>query len=640
MSSIPYRPDIDGLRAVAVASVIAFHAFPDFAPGGFVGVDIFFVISGFLISSILLQDAQVGGISITSFYARRVLRIFPALVLVLATCLGFGWHTLLGDEYKQLGRHIFSGSLFAANLQLWSEVSYFDNNASTKPLLHLWSLGIEEQFYIVWPLLLALLLRMGQATRIMLVTVLMGSLIYSGYEVFHNSTAAFYSPFSRAWELLAGSLLAYANVHQYTLRWPQHRALWVGLGLLCLCGSVFALKSNLPFPGFTALPAVIGTGLLIATGPHSTVISQGLSQRLIVGLGRISYPLYLWHWPLLSFATIFASGQPSWETRLALVLLSLLLAMATYHGLEMPLRQLPRKKVVGILLAGMILLALLGNNIYLREGLSEIRYRSILELEADAKRDFVDWGKSGLISEEQCEVPFQFPGRTYCVKKHSDIVPSAAVIGDSHAFHAYWGLAEALDKHGENLIAVGRGACVPLLDYFTGDDADKCQPHINTMWKYISDTPSIKKVYVVFRGRYLPNSADDRSADAFAVALERTLSRMQSAGKQVFYFFPVVETGYDPRLCLGNLPFGRRPPQQCEISRNEDAKHWSLLRRITLTVFARHPEARLIDPNDLFCHGDRCPVVNEGRSMFKDENHLSYSGSLFQARALGNKIFD
>jgi peptidoglycan/LPS O-acetylase OafA/YrhL len=209
-----YRPDIDGLRAIAVLSVVIFHAFPKSIKGGFIGVDIFFVISGFLISTIIMGSLERNSFSFIEFYSRRIKRIFPALLLVLIASFVFGWFALLADEYKQLGKHIAGGAGFVSNFVLWKESGYFDNDAETKPLLHLWSLGVEEQFYIVWPLLLwfAWKQRLNLLTVTMVVVAISFSLNVNTVQ--NDATAAFYSPQTRFWELLAGSILAYITLNQ------------------------------------------------------------------------------------------------------------------------------------------------------------------------------------------------------------------------------------------------------------------------------------------------------------------------------------------------------------------------------------------------------------------------------------------
>ncbi|MEI7824499.1 MAG: acyltransferase [Chlorobiaceae bacterium] len=209
-----YRPDIDGLRAVAVLAVVGFHAFPSWLMGGFVGVDVFFVISGYLISTIIFNNLDKGTFSFSEFYARRIMRIFPALILVLFACLAFGWFALLSDEFNQLGKHIAAGTGFVSNLVLWRESGYFDNSSGTKPLLHLWSLGIEEQFYIVWPLVLwfAWKRKFNLLTITVLVTIFSFLLNIKGIK--QDAVATFYSPQTRFWELLCGSLLAWFTIYK------------------------------------------------------------------------------------------------------------------------------------------------------------------------------------------------------------------------------------------------------------------------------------------------------------------------------------------------------------------------------------------------------------------------------------------
>lgn len=214
LSHPKYRPDIDGLRAIAVLAVVAFHAFPNWIKGGFIGVDIFFVISGYLISTIIFESLDKGTFSFSEFYARRITRIFPALLLVLVACLTFGWFVLLADEYKQLGKHTAGGAGFVSNFLLWNEAGYFDNSAETKPLLHLWSLGIEEQFYILWPLLLWFFWKRNFNLFIITIAVAIASFILNIEGVKHDMVATFYSPQSRFWELLSGSLLAWFALYK------------------------------------------------------------------------------------------------------------------------------------------------------------------------------------------------------------------------------------------------------------------------------------------------------------------------------------------------------------------------------------------------------------------------------------------
>lgn len=249
-SSVPenYRPDIDGLRAIAVSSVIAFHAFPGLLPGGFVGVDIFFVISGFLIGGLIARGARAGTFSFADFYARRARRIFPALALVLAATLAAGWWVLLPDEFASLGRHVIAGAGFVSNLLLWRESSYFDIDAARKPLLHLWSLGVEEQFYLLWPPLAILAFRLGVRLTALAIVTALASFIWSGFEAHRDLTADFFSPATRFWELMVGVLIAEATE---SLAPAPRRDNCLGvLGLALVAVSFWAVRADVRFPGF------------------------------------------------------------------------------------------------------------------------------------------------------------------------------------------------------------------------------------------------------------------------------------------------------------------------------------------------------------------------------------------------------
>jgi peptidoglycan/LPS O-acetylase OafA/YrhL len=319
-----YRPDIDGLRATAVALVVGFHAFPAVISGGFVGVDVFFVISGYLITGLILDRQATGRFSIKDFYVRRARRILPALGTVIIATLVIGWFVLLPVPYEKLGLHALAGSLFFPNLIFWSEAGYFDVAAKAKPLLHLWSLGIEEQFYMLWPALLIAVRRWRANTTLILCAFGALSLIYSSIEVFRDPAAAFYSPLSRLWELGLGGILAARYVK---LRHPEIASL-LGIALIVVAGLILTDAS--PFPGLLAVVPAGGAALAIVG--HSSV----LRWRPLVALGLISYPLYLWHWPLLSFAAI--SGFDTPPVRFAVVAASILLAWATTRYIESPIR--------------------------------------------------------------------------------------------------------------------------------------------------------------------------------------------------------------------------------------------------------------------------------------------------------------
>ena len=335
-----YRADIDGLRAISILLVVGYHAQPWLVPGGFVGVDIFFVISGFLITRIILTEAKAGTFSALKFYARRVRRIFPALIVVLAVTYLIGWFVLLPESFALLGESTAAGVAFVSNLFQFGQSGYFAPDATENPLLHLWSLGIEEQFYIFWPLLLVVMF--GSKHRRFWIGAVAGAsfgvslMVFFGYKEW-----SFYSPISRAWELLAGGILANRLVESPDKRpLSLHDNAVAAIGMLAIVGSAIALNRESLFPGAYALLPVLGAVLIISS-PNAAVNRILLSSRAMVWIGLISYPLYLWHWPLLSYLAIVRNGVPNVVEVWAAVIVAFGLAWLTFRFVEIPLRRKP-----------------------------------------------------------------------------------------------------------------------------------------------------------------------------------------------------------------------------------------------------------------------------------------------------------
>lgn len=633
---INYRPEIDGLRAFAVLAVVLFHAFPEVFPGGFIGVDVFFVISGYLITSIIRSEIQTQSWSLKEFYVRRVLRIFPALVLVLWACFFLGWFSLFADEYKLLGKHIAAGGGFVANFAYWFEAGYFDKASELKPLLHLWSLGIEEQFYIFWPLLLwVLLLRSYRNSYGPVLLILVSSLLLSIYAVQADRTMGFYSPLSRAWELLAGALLALCATQFSQVRWlhlPVVKMLALGL----LISLIFLLSSQSPFPGALAALPVVATMVLMVKNESDidSVMIRLLTNRWMVGIGLISYPLYLWHWPVLSFARIYEAQEPTVLFRVGLLIASLVLAVLTFVLVERPLRKLNRRWVVACLCAAMAVVIALGVNVYKRDGLERIRHKKLIQLQGNASLDFIDFEKTGAITDAQCNEPFRFPEKDVCLITQPQAVVTDVIVGDSHAVHAFWGVSSAVAQQGGNLQARGRGACVPLLGIGKSNPPYFCQPAMDKLLINIANDTNIKRVFISFRGRYLPNTADLALIETFRTGLEATLHLFEQKGKKIVFFLPMVELGFDPKLCLGNLPFGRNNPHSCDIQEPNDRDLARVWLRVIEEVTSAHPYVTVFDPASVFCVNKVCPVIQNGHSILKDDNHLSQYGS----RVLGEHL--
>ena len=469
-----YRSDIDGLRAIAVVAVVLHHAFPEHVRGGFVGVDIFFVLSGYLISSIILAGLQKDRFSFADFYARRVKRIFPALFLVLVTTLFMGWNTLIPNELKQLGKHALAGSAFVSNFAFWKEAGYFDVSAISKPLLHLWSLAIEEQFYIFWPFILYALHRWSRFTVRWILLLLIASLALNLWLVRHDITAAFYNPLARFWEMMMGSTLAAVHLKRITvadllpkgLKLPQ----WIGPQLLTTVGAALLalvfirLNPECRFPGWWAFAATLATCMLIAAGQDGWFNRYVLSSKPMVWVGLISYPLYLWHWPLLSFAHIRNGAQPSDHEQWKWVAMSVLLAWLTYRLVERPIRfgTWNKKRVVTALLCTSIAgTAAAGYAIKVKEGFPG-RFPTLLStlLSKGGRTAIIDGWRDG-----DCILDYDLPASNYkpfCVEKTRPLV---FLWGDSHAASLYPGF-KALQDSGKYKFGIGQRAgaiCPPVL---------------------------------------------------------------------------------------------------------------------------------------------------------------------------------
>ncbi len=460
-----YRPDIDGLRAIAILSVALFHAWPHAAPGGFVGVDIFFVISGFLITSIIQRDLAEGRFRFSTFYAARIRRIFPALLLVLLATLALGWVILLGGEYRALGRHVGAGAGFVSNWLLWSEAGYFDVAAEQKPLLHLWSLGVEEQFYLLWPLLLVCASRWRWDIRLVIAAVAAASFSANLIEVASDPSSAFYLPQCRFWELMLGAGLTALPVGD---RRSREALAIAGSALIAI--SLVVVKPEYAFPGYWAVAPALGATLLVAAGPMAFINRRLLASTPMVWLGLRSYPLYLWHWPLLFFANRYIGSDKAIALiryRSLALLVALALAWATHALVEKGVRRAyqgrPRLVVAG-LCAGIIAIALVGLTHWPRQS-SNSSLVALAKLDAFAVAQHADTWREKIcffVPGENPDEPAAFK-RNHCDGGPSPRRPFILLIGDSHAAALYPGIAAVFGDRftiGQLTVAF----CVPLIE--------------------------------------------------------------------------------------------------------------------------------------------------------------------------------
>ncbi|MBJ6611533.1 MAG: acyltransferase [Candidatus Thiothrix moscowensis] len=369
-----YRKEIDGLRALAVLPVILFHAGFGWVPGGFVGVDVFFVISGYLITSIILDELEAGRFTLAGFYERRARRILPALFFVLLVCLPMAWWLLLPAELMNFGKSLIAVAGFVSNILFWLQTDYFAATAEQIPLLHTWSLAVEEQYYLLFPLLLLLTWDLGKRWLLgLLVLIALLSFVWAEWLWRQSVEANFYLLPSRAWELMLGALAAFYlqknRVEQGTL---AQIASLLGLGLLLV--AIFGLHEGVPFPSLYALLPTLGAVLLIMFATPATWVGRWLGKRVLVGIGLISYSAYLWHQPLFVFARMQATEEPSAVFMAGLIVLTLLLAYASWRWVEQPFRErsrFTRQQIFAMAALGSVLLVVTGVWLVAAEGLPE-----------------------------------------------------------------------------------------------------------------------------------------------------------------------------------------------------------------------------------------------------------------------------
>ncbi len=435
--------------------VVYFHAFPETMPGGFVGVDIFFVISGFLITGIIVRELDQQRFGLLAFYARRIRRIFPALIVVLGTTMVLGWLWMLPAAYAQLSADVFASAAFVSNIALWQQSGYFDIASGNKPLLHLWSLGIEEQFYLFWPLILMLAARWRLNILAVASVIGIASFILNVALIGPDPVATFYLPFTRAWELLAGAALA-CGWHQFR-QTSAASNLRAAAGLLLIAIAAGVLDSKSAFPGWWAVLPVAGAALLLSA-PAAWGCRHLLASTAMVRIGLISYPLYLWHWPLLVFFGIIKFAPLTLLERTLVVGLSFALAALTYRFVEIPFRfGRPNRFRIAGLCSGMALVALAGGVVVEGRGFDFRMPPEIREM-TDVLTDSSKWRVHECLLDLSHETSFA----ESCVDRNRR--PLVFLWGDSTAGALLPGLRKAQETNDFGIAQFTSSSCVPALN--------------------------------------------------------------------------------------------------------------------------------------------------------------------------------
>lgn len=627
-----YRAEIDGLRAVAVIPVILFHANLPLFGGGFVGVDIFFVISGYLITSILIEDIENKRFSIVNFYERRARRILPALFFVMLCCIPFAWMWMVPSQMKDFSQSLVATSLFSSNILFWSETDYFAAAAEAKPLLHTWSLAVEEQYYLLFPLFLFFAWRFGK-NRVFWIIVVMAAISLALCEWgWRNLPAAnFYLAPARVWELFAGSIAAFV-VRE---RGVKKNNLLATIGLGAILFAIFAFDESTPFPSLYALVPVIGVVLLVLYAEKDTLVAKLLGTRLLVGIGLISYSAYLWHQPLFAFARIRAPGGVNSDVLMALSGLAIAAAYLSWRYIERPFRNKSLFNRNQLFYVSAIFLALpisIGAAGHLRNGFLEEKASSYQKLLLTSA---VPSPKRG---ECHAEGKHHLSYNTSC--NYFEGSSNLAAFGDSHIVELAYALADELQSKSIRVKHLSFSGCIPSYES-TIEGYEDCAEWTNDSIRHLIDDDSIVSVVVSYRinaslfGEHddlfpvLPQKRSPEQREQIWNSYVHILQSLVAANKNVILVLQAPEL---PKR-LEDLVF-RDQSSQDDI--NGVTKDWWMER----TAFVRSrlneiPRAvTVIDPMDIFCNGEMCLAAAGGVAYYFDDNHMSVEGARLVAREI------
>jgi peptidoglycan/LPS O-acetylase OafA/YrhL len=662
------------LRGVAILLVVLFHVWPDYFSFGYVGVDIFFVISGFLITQIIFTKLEKNSFSFKEFYHNRIRRLFPALIILLITALILGYLFLLPEEYSQLTRHIKSSALYSENFRLIEEESdYWDTGALYKPLLHLWSLSIEEQFYIFWPFLIYLLYRFKKFTSLNFFIVFS---ILLGFSVFLN-VDKFYHTLSRAWELAFGGLIFILSYQYKELMNKTLDKKWFTFGVIIFFIFSIALSSDNNFYNiFKTFLIVLSSGLLILVLTYSKE-KFFFGNTFLISIGIISYSLYLWHYMIISFGAILGCDIRSFWSGLTIIIASIILAFLAYRFVEFYTRSIESYKFAIALFFTVIIIALIGRYIYKKDGLpNRPQFKSATYSYFQKQLSIIpprtDEKGLALISKVS---KYTSPGDFRFIRSTSDDISKryVLIIGDSHSQVAYPGLALYLKRYGYETILLGSSGCFPSINKpAIGDDDAKerlmeCKEIINTISELIeSKSLYISKVIFIARGpAYMygkgfgeaeksvktyfesfyknKNPANYDPKREFIEALNSTFKYFNERGIKLYYVIDNPELGFPPEKTCLPRPFNICPQNNylqnnCRITLESYLKRASEYRNIVYSLAKNYKNVVVLDPINVFCDEKYCYAMKNGKLLYRDDDHLSLDGSFELAKFLIDKI--
>lgn len=652
-----YRAEIDGLRAFAVVPVILFHAGFDFFSGGFVGVDIFFVISGYLITSIILTEKLAGTFSLLNFYERRARRILPALFLVMAVCIPFAWMWLIPGDMKDFSESLIAVSVFSSNFLFWYESGYFSTQAELKPLLHTWSLAVEEQYYMLFPLLIIACWKLKRMWLIViLIEIAVLSLALAQWTSLNEPTAAFYILPTRAWELLIGALIAFYLSTKQSAHASQSLSL---VGLLLIVYSIIAFDEQTPFPGVFAIVPTLGVAFIILFAAENTLVHKVLAHKIPVGIGLISYSAYLWHQPLLAFARHRTIGEPDTLLISGLVIASIVLAYFSWRFVEKPFRNKQGFRSGQILLFAIIgsgCFALFGIVGYATEGFQQ-RMNDEFALVLAGQKDINP-------RRSECHIrPNKLPSpQSACVLGNSEKIVGA-IIGDSHADAISRALEKSVELKGVGIKSLTYSGCPSAFEMtrlIRGFEM-KCVEQNLATYEYLKSAANIKYVIMLSRWTsFLESVPFDNGEGGVELQDEiqvhpvangeilldlnetrrkmiedrykKTVSAYLETGKQVILVYPIPEAGWNvPRM------MGKQLMWDAKNSHKSGTNYARFIERNqrTITVLdsiGTFPNLQRVRPDKIFCNTflpDKCVFQLNGKPLYYDDNHLNNFGAKF-----------
>lgn len=657
-----YRSDIDGLRTVAVLPVVLYHANVAGFSGGFIGVDVFFVISGYLITSIIHNELTENRFSIVQFYERRARRILPALFCVLLASLFAGWFLLSPGDYEYTGKSTLSALLFSSNIWFWkSSGGYFQGATDYLPLLHTWSLAVEEQFYIFFPVLLAFLHRIGKRFLLPVTCIVfLLSFILSIWATQKFPSASFYLLPTRIWELGIGSLLALGMTHRQFSRIPREAL--ATAGFLAIILPVFLYNSDISFPGWSAIPPVIGAAAIILAGSSGkTFISELLSSRPIVFVGLLSYSLYLWHWPIMAFSRNWLiSVELPLQWQIGTISLSFIAAWLSWRLIENPFRKpqkiggFSRGQIFFGSATGIFFISVLAAAIVLTSGAKNQRF-------TDAQLNRV----KTIVRYEPGKGCFNaFNVDKLCSFGAQKDTPTWLLWGDSHARHLLPAISAIAERQGRTLLFAGSSTCPPLLGIYQWDsgkrDFERCANFREAVMQRIEASHSLETIIIAARwpvyveGQRMPSEKkgtlvlypedgstnatfNDTSMNAAMVkqGLATVRDRTVASGKRMIVIGAAPEIPWDVAAWFKAAVFFNRPlPENPNISQILDRQHQTneILKSVTDT-----PGVSLIPLAEGICK-PTCPTYDDDAVFYHDNSHFTPSGARQLVEPLLNDV--